>query len=284
MPHEVFFEVGVMEHRSQRPAVSEETIRAPGSFIGSLIQAGAAMCEEVEFDGLVEDKAGYLDTARGDKLSRYAASEYNEEKHGTTTSAVTLVFSRPGGGPAVSYNAGAVFKTSDGVRFTLDLGVSWGVDDTSVKYQDATSVIVGPDANVDADAITIPEVLIDGVTVTNPERARGGNVEEQDDQFVGRLRDFGSRQRRCTTEAVRQGALEVDRVREAAVFESLDDNGIPSGSVSLVIADAGGGANTALEDDVRLELRGWRPCGCYPDIAQGVPRLEPPEVPFTPFC
>ena len=281
MPHDVFFEIGVLEHVSRVPAVSEELIRAEGSTIGAWIHAGAMMAEEVEIDGNIRDRNGYLDTARGDGLSRWAASELNEAKHGTTTSVVTLLFTRAAPGPATGWDAGAVFRSTSGVRFSIDQSVGWGDDNNDDKYQEATSVIVGPDANVGAGTILIAEAPLEGISVTNPEPARGGNIEEQDDQFVARLRDYGSRQRRCTVEAVRQGALEVERVREAAVFESIDSFGVPSGSVSLVIADNGGGSNAELETDVRLELRGWRPCGCYPDIAQGTPRMETISVQAT---
>ena len=276
MSHEVFFEIGLAEARLQRPQIAEETIRAKGSAIGTHIHIAAAMAEEVEFDGVTADEDGYLDSATGDALTRYVASEYGEPRHGATSSTVELVWSRAAT-TALVVDAGTTVEAqlSDGrrVRFTQDTRLEWTAGDDSDKSVQATSVEVGPDTNVTDGTITsIVSSLSDAtLEVTNPEPAAGGNVEEQDDQLKARVRDVMARRVRGTATAVRLGAMEVARVREAAVFESLDSNGDPSGGGTVVIGDDSGQGNAALIEDVRLELYEWRPLGAKVAVVASSP-------------
>jgi uncharacterized phage protein gp47/JayE len=229
------------------------------------------------------DEAGYLDTARGDALTRYAASEYGVERHGTTSSVVPLTLSRTAPAPEVVIAPGSVFATEDGVRFATDAEVFWADGDATDKVVMATSVGVGPDMNVASGTITVIESALDDatITVTNAEPAAGGNVEEKDEDLVARLRDDAARKVRGTTEAIRLGCLEVDAVREASVFEGEDGTGVPTGGVTIVVSDETGNGNAAMTGEIETILKEWRPAGCYAEVIAATPVLESIAVTAT---
>lgn len=259
MPHGEFFEIGVAEALAQKQDLGEETVRTRGTWINALIHVAAAMAEEIEWQGAQADADGYLDTARGDALTRYVASEYGIPRHGATAAVVPLVFSRAGSLPA-EVPAGAVIAgdhLGTRVRFTTDAPVEWGSGDTSNKYVSATAVQLGPESNIPPETLdTIETTVTDTtITVTHLEWASGGNLEESDEDLVARVRDFGSRQVRGTESAVRIGALETPSVRGVSVAE------VASGGYTVVVSDASGLGNAALAAAARAQLRAWRPIG-----------------------
>lgn len=279
MPHGELFEIGVAELLAQKPELQEETIRAPGTTLNMLLHVAAAMAEEIEYEGAVADANGFLDTARGDALTRYVASEYGIARHGATSAVVSLTLSHTDDADEVTVDAGSVFAADVAgvrVRFTLDTAVFWATGDDSDKTAYATSVQTGPDVNVQAGTITAIESALDDstITVTNAERAAGGNLAETDEDLVARVRDTGARAVRGTVAAIRIGCLEVPSVREASVFESVDDEGTPIGGIYIVISDTSGNGNAALAADVVLELENWRPAGSAVTVVGATPRYE----------
>lgn len=275
MPHGEFFEIGVAEALAQKPELQEETVRTTGTSLNMLVHVAAAMAEEVEFEGAQADAAGFLDTARGDALTRYVASEYGIARHGPTSAIVELVVSRTSGDDYAELVPGFVVQ-ADGVRFALDTLVAWEIGDVTDKVVFATSVMTGPENNVQAlRTWTAESSPPEGVSFANPARAAGGNIDEGDEALIARVRDVGSRAVRGTLTAIRLGALEVAEVREVSVFESLDANGAPSGGVFVVISDGAGNGNAALVAKVRAELGNWRPAGCAVEIFGATPRIEP---------
>lgn len=274
MPHDVFFEIGLAETLYRRPDLAAETIRARGSTIGALLHAAAAMAEEVEFDGVVADDDGYLDSARGNALTRYVASEYGEARKGASASTVPLVLSRTGIAE-VLVDAGTGFVCAEGVEVTLDTDVWWAAGDVSDKEVAATSAGVGPDMNLPAgrswSAVgTLPDATI---TAANVEVAAGGNAEEKDEELVARVRDAVSRKVRGTVAACRLGALEVPDVRSAAVYETRDGQGNQSGGIVVTVGDSTGAGNAALAERVLTELEEWRPAGSWATADGSVPVL-----------
>jgi len=279
MPHGEFFEIGVAEMLAQKPELQEDTLRSSGTTLNALIHIAAAMAEEIEWEGAKADADGFLDTAKGDALTRYVASEYGIARHGATSAIVSLTWSHTDDAAEVTIDAGTVVSAEiDGVRvrFTLDDSVTWGAADSSDKTAYATSVQTGPDNNVPAGSITtIESTLSDStVTVTNAERAAGGNLAESDEDLVARVRDVAARAVRGTIEAIRLGCLEIAAVREASVFETVDSEGDPTGGVYVVISDTSGNGNAALAAEVLAELEEWRPAGCPVTITGATPVLE----------
>lgn len=275
MPHGEYFEIGVAEALAQKPDLQEETIRTPGTTINMVVHIGAAMAEEVEFEGALADANGFLDTARGDALTRYVASEHGIARHGATGAIVELVASRTDDTDYAELEAGFVV-VADGVRFALDTPVAWEAGDDADKVVFATSVLTGAENNVQAARewsaeSTLPEA---GITFANAARAAGGNLAESDEGLVARVRDVGARAVRGTLAAIRIGALEVPEVREASVFESVDGSGIPTGGVYVVVSDTSGNGNAALAALVSDELEDWRPAGCAIEVVGATPRYE----------
>jgi hypothetical protein len=272
MPHEVFFEIGVAEALRRRPDIAEETIRAAGSTIGAVIHIAAAMAEEVEYDGVMADDAGYLDTARGDALTRYVASEYGEARHGATAARVELRLTRTGTAE-VTLPSGFAWSSGEGVVFATDVDVYWPASDTSPKTVPATATEVGPQTNLPANRTwTAIGALPDAsIAAANLAPAAGGNAEEPDDALVARVRDLQSRRIRGTLGAIVLGAQDVPQVRKATAFEALDAQGKPSGGVVLAVADDAGRANAALAEAVRAAEDEWRPAGCFLQTLESTP-------------
>lgn len=272
MPHSEFFEIGVAELLAIKPVLQEATIRTPGTTLNALVHMAAAMAEEVEWEGARADAAAFLDTARGDDLTRYVASEHGIARHGATSAVVPLTFARVTDTDEATVPAGTTVRADVNgltVRVKTDFAATWAVGDTSEKVVRATAVQTGPDANVaDLDVFTVIESTLSDatITVTNNEAAAGGNLAESDEDLVARVRDALARAARGTVPAIRIGCLEVDTVREASVFEVLDADGLPAGGVSVVIADATGQSNAELEALVSAELYEWRPAGCPVEI------------------
>jgi hypothetical protein len=264
MPHGELFELGVAEALAMRPDLSEETLRAPGTTLNTLIHLAAAMAEEIEFQGARADVDGYLDTARGDALTRYITSEYGIPRKGLTAARTTVTFARDGTDPT-EVPAGSIVSgehLGTRVRFSTDAPVEWGVDDNATKHVAATAVQVGPEWNVPPGTLDSLEAVVTDTTITVAQLvwSSGGNLDESDEDYVARVRDFGSRQVRGTEEAVRIGALEVPAVRTVSVSEvvSLEPS---AGGYVVIVGDASGLGNTLLSETVRTALRAWRPLG-----------------------
>lgn len=279
MPHGEFFEIGVAEMLTQKPELNEETLRARGVTLNALVHMAAAMAEEIEWEGAKADADAYLDTAKGDALTRYVASEYGIPRYGATSAIVSLVFSRTDDTDETTIDAGTVVSADIAgtrIRFTLDAAVAWAAGDSSDKAVFATSILTGPDNNIPEGEIDTIETAISdtSVSVENPARAAGGNLAESDEDLVARVRDVTARAVRGTLDAIRLGCLEVPQVREAAVFESVDSEGSPTGGVYVVISDTSGNGNAALAALVLAELEEWRPAGLPISVVGATPRYE----------
>lgn len=264
MAHSDWFEVVADELLFGESDISEASLRTSGTNVNRFASAIAAAAEMVEFE-LIREVAGlFLDTARGDALSRLVASDIGVQKHGETASRVELTFSRTGT-DALTIEAGAIVATAGGVRFALDQDVAWSEGDSSDKVGEVTCTVTGTTGNVPAGAITIIETSLDDptVTVSQAVAAAGGAPAESDEALLDRVRDFVARQRRGTVEALRIGALETPSVRTVDVHESLGTTGLETGGAYVIIGDDAGRANTLLLEDVRTELRRWRPAGVF---------------------
>ena len=267
MGHSEWFDLAKATMLARNPLLREETIDLEGTTLNMTCHAIAACADEAEAQQAIEAEGNYLDTARGDALTRLVASDYGVQRKGATSAVVTLTLSRTGGGD-ITVPAGSVFATSDGVRFTLDLDLEWLAGGRLPLNATATSVTVGPGVNVAADSIQVVESTLDDATivVTNVEPAAGGSDDETDEELVARVRDVEARAVRGVAEAIRLGALTVARVRSASVYEAVDAEGVPTGGGVMVIADSVGQANQALIDEVTEAIKEYRPLGGYVDV------------------
>lgn len=258
-------------------SLKAETIDLEGTVLHAECKAIEILGEECEWILAELDADTYLDTAAGAALSRWGADRYKVYRQGATASVVELSLTRPtagAGGGTIS--DGTIVKTEAGTRFRLDEDARFTVSGLGPVVVTATSVLAGSDQNVDAGTITAWDGAIFDATieVTNPAAAAGGNEAETDEQYRSRVRTAFVNARKATVAAIRDGALSVDEVREAAVYEYLDASGNEVGAVAVIVADETGASNTTLEDAVDLALDEYRAAGVQAVVSGATVREE----------
>lgn len=261
--HAQFYEIAIREMLASNPALSEDVARAPGSEYNTHANAIAATASEVMYQLSERDRAAYLDTAFGEALSRWVSDRYAFERQAATASVASVVITRLGNATGLVIPALTGMRTADGVKFRTDTAAYFVGGGSLTATVGVTSTAAGSSQNVAANSITqfdggAPET---GLTITQAERAAGGNESETDEQLKARARSFFLNAGKGILTAIVQGALTVPQVREAAAWEDLDPEGNPAGSVTLVIADASGTSNSTLATAVTAALTEWRGAG-----------------------
>jgi hypothetical protein len=215
-------------------------------------------------------------SAEREDLDRFVSDRFSPTLARLEASAALtdLVFTSQVGAVAKTYPVDTRIRTLQGVEFrTLVAGsITAGGGTTTLRSQ---AIETGPAGNVEAGTI---EQLIPNdpeVTVTNPEKAAGGDDIESDARLRERARDFFTAARRGTIFAIEFGARTVAGVRLATAVEEVDTSGDPTGRVSLFISDVSGAGNVALADLVRNALVEFRAGGIVVDVFGSTPRFEP---------
>lgn len=207
-------------------------------------------------------RASFLDTAEGDDLDAWAASEAPGFPRKPIASAlVRLTLSRSTTGAGTIF-AGSRFSTvatstSPAVTFASLADVPVDAAATSVTV-DARCETAGPSGNVDAGAITrVLSALFVTFTVTNASRAAGGDPREEDAAYRDRLRQRDARYRRGTVQAVKLGALSVPGVSRVEIREPQWNDDVPDGTFQTIVGDARGIGSQPLADAVADALGEW---------------------------
>lgn len=239
-------------------------------FVGSSSYIGHALIRQLNS----RVNALLLDGAEREDLDRYAMDRYRLPRKGAAAARVPVVLERAtGAGGAGTLVAGTKLQSLTGIEYYLTAAVSFGSGTLSMPGA-ARAVSAGKAYQVGANAIrrfAVPP-FDNTLTVNNPIAAAGGEDRESDDVFRERIRDFWSAVRRGTLGAIAYGARRVPGVESAVAMEVISA-GIPQRIVELLIADSSGVANSALADDVRLELEEWRAGGIYVAITGSVPQI-----------
>lgn len=245
-----------------------------GNITEAMAHGAAAMADVVLRYAAQAFKETFLDGARGDALTARAADQHHTERNLATAAEVIVRLERTTGGVAGTIEAGTTVATTvdaagNEVRFTTDQAQAVGAGENGPWDIPATCTVTGPIGNVSAGSITrILDTLFDTFTVTNPERAGGGNDVEQDPPLRVRARTFWRTLRRATLAAIEHGALQVDSVRIATALE--DEN---TGDVTLVVGDADGNSSAQMVADVEREIEHWRSAGVDISITGSEPLL-----------
>ena len=210
-----------------------------------------------------EFRASFLDTAEGDDLDAWAASEApGFPRKPTTASVVRMTFTRLSGATSGTIYTGTrvatvATSTTPAVEFVAlaDVPVATGQLTVAVDVECTQTGAVG---NVDAGTITrILTPLFGTFTCTNGFKAAGGNPTETDDAYRDRLRQRDARYRRGTPQAVTLGALSVPGVERVTFRDPQTDSSIAAGTFQLVVGDARGIGSQPLADRVSLALADW---------------------------
>lgn len=211
-------------------------------------------------------RASFLDTAEGDDLDAWAASEapgFPRKPAGAALVRLTLTRAATGAG---TIYAGSRFSTvataaSPAVTFVSLADVPVDAAATTVAV-DARCETSGPTGNVDAGTITrVLSALFATFTVTNVARAAGGDPREEDAAYRDRLRQRDARYRRGTVQAVKLGALSVAGVSRVEIREPQWNDDVPDGTIQVIVGDARGIGSQPLADAVADALEGWAPAG-----------------------
>jgi len=220
----------------------------------------------------------FVDTARQDGLDRLAYDRFGITRKPANAATTGVLLSRPtaGAGGGV-LQAGFRFTTAQGSTFSLMSDAVFNAPDLEVAA-DVVAAIVGPDQNVPAGAISLlgDQAFDPTITVTNPEPAAGGTVQESDPRFRGRIRGYYITLRRATLGAIQYAALTVPGVSVSSAFEiSNPGSGLPAGAVELVIGDDAGNASGPMLQAVSDVLLQFRACGIPVFVSGGLISYEP---------
>lgn len=179
--------------------------------------------------------SAFVSTATGSALDRLGANVGLPRKVDRPASA-TLTIVTDG---EYLIEAGTQFETEDGYIFDLtDDVVSTQKGDTWQAVGNAEAEDKGEITNVEPNTITIvynPDESI--LSVTNPEKASGGQDYEEDPQYRARLIAENANRPSPTLNGVRSALLNVQGVREVNIvenqFATVDKYGNPPYSVHI---------------------------------------------------
>lgn len=179
--------------------------------------------------------SAFVSTATGSALDRLGANVGLPRKVDRPASA-TLTIVTDG---EYLIEAGTQFETEDGYIFDLtDDVLTTQKGDTWQAVGNAEAEDTGEVTNVEPNTITIvynPDESI--ISVTNPEKASGGQDYEEDPQYRARLIAENANQPSPTLNGVRSALLNVQGVREVNIvenqFATADKYGNPPYSVHI---------------------------------------------------
>ena len=238
------------------------TARTEGTVAWQICTMVASSLTELSHEHESGYSALYVDTAGGADLQELGHDHFNLQIQGATAAVADVTFTRVSTVAAHTLAAGLILRTVAGLRFTLDEDVDLAIGATTAVGT-VTSVLAGADQEAAAGTIVVfvGAAPASDYTVTNADKAAGGNNLESDEDFRGRIRERDEAAPGLIA-GIRRGAIEdVPQVREAAAYEVLDGQGNPAGDVTLVIGDEDGQSNATLETAVDTAMDDWRGAG-----------------------
>lgn len=267
------------EARPVGSRITPEQVRTPGSDI-NLIGGGVSVMAEEVVRALGRSTSDLtLDGAQALALVRYVADRYSPfvTKKEASRSRVTLQFTRTStAAGAVTQSNGDIVRTGGGEQFELQADAAFGAASLGPVNVAALAVEAGTAGNVAENTIVsfVTARADPTLLVTNPDVAAGGDFTESDESFRARARAFYAAARRGVLPAIGFGALTVSGVSQALVQEELNNLGVPSGFLSLFIADANGQSNELLNAEVLAALLEYRAGGAIVDVFGAVPTYQ----------
>lgn len=256
-------------------ALQLTTVRLGGTRSNAICNAIAEALLELDFQAVQRFVHLLVDKASGINLDELSNDHYDETRNGSTASVVELTFARTTTVAELVLPAGMISRTTgqadqDPAKFALDQAQTLAIG-VSTILATATSVAAGVSQNAEAGQITVIESKPQSdLTVTNADRAAGGNPAESDEELRDKIRQVflavaGS------LKGIEKGALAVLNVRQARAYEVLDSNGIPDCAVELVVADRSGKSNSTMTAATTAALTAWRGAGIPVNTTGGSP-------------
>lgn len=223
--------------------LTQSVIDREGTDANAFVAASAAVGDEVIGQLTEVEAALFLDTAKGDKLTRLVFDRYQLLRKPASVALGSVTFSLPAPAPssfAIPLNTR--LQTPTGAQYLTTEAVTFPAGSSGPVYVAIRSALAGLSQQAQIGTITS---IIDtvpgapaGLTVTNPVATAGADDEERDEELRARARLFFPSARRGTINAIVAAALAVQGVRTANAFEVLDALGRPAKGVTLAVSDA----------------------------------------------
>lgn len=236
------FRIAQDEILAQNGDLTLEAAQRTGTDLNILLNAGAAMGDEVVTQ-LVNVEAGlYLASATGAKLDRLIFDRYGLTRKQAAVARGSVEFRTTASNPAPFTIPGdTVLSTADGAQYATVGAALFPAAITGPVVVPVRSLLAGLDQQAASGAITSVITGIPGqptdLRVTNTLATSGAANEEPDPDYRDRARRFWISARRGTAVAVEAGARAVAGVQSARAIEVVDTLGRPARIVQLVITD-----------------------------------------------
>ena len=277
------FKLSLIANSSGR--LSLATIEQEGSDLWALVESAAQVAHQVAY----ENAKGYLnlmlDSASGDELDRLVLDRFGITRNPAAPSRGTLaVWASPALVTALTISAETVARSTEGVRYQNIADVTIPAGSTAKVTVSGQSTLAGAGLNAAQGTITAWEsppgsgVFVSNATADGGTAFAGSADAETDEALRERARGYWEAAQRATREALILGALEVDGVTQASVFETLQSDGTYGGIAELFVSDERGESSAALVADVVAELEEWRAAGIFVDVTGGTPQYVDVEI------
>lgn len=251
-----------------------------------IISAGAAMGDRLV--GYTADRisATFLDTARGDDLTKLAVDHWGIARLEAAKASATVTVTRSSAdGTSQSIPIGHIFATArdstgNEVRYIATTSASWNASTNGARTVNVAAETAGTVGNLAAaNLITrmISSAPAGGTyAVTASSKPAGGSDEETDSALRDRVRAYPATLRRGTLPALEYGAIQVSGVTRASAVQDA------TGLVTVYVTDSSGGSSGAnvtvgptVTDDgtmtkkVAIELYDWACAGALVTVVGG---------------
>lgn len=260
------------------PAAVDKT----GSTLNILAAVGSAMAEECESRSQARFAAQLVASATEGDLDRLILerSKGKLPRKGAGAAAVDLYLSRTSTAAGEGQVDAGTEILAGGLTWTLDSSVIFAASALGPFAVSATCTTLGSAGNgVAADsqkfknlgALFDQTLTVQSVgTALGGISSAGGADRETDEAYRARyaLWDAGLDR---NIDFLAAGALSVPGVAAATALEDLDEDGNPTGTVTLYLGDAFGRATDGLLARVRAALRGFRLLGQHVQVFRTLP-------------
>lgn len=223
--------------------LTRDIIERDGTDYNAIAHAITMVGDEVVAHNTIVCAANMLDSARGEKLTRYVFDKYGLVRKSASVSVGSVRFSSTE--PAlVPYEipVGIKLVTTDGKQFITTSSAAVTTGSVGPVTISVRSLLAGLGQQAQKNSIrnildTIPNQP-STLEVTNTVATSGADDEESDDDLRARARRYFETLRGGTVAAIEFKALSYPGVRRAKALEVLDALGRPAKSVQLIVADA----------------------------------------------
>lgn len=228
-------------------ALTVNQVLRPGSDSNVLVNAIAAMAEEVMRQNVISTAGSFYGSSKGQRLARLGIDRTGVAPKPAAPARLQAQFSTTAPAP-VSFTipVGTQLGVASGQQFITTQSTIFPAGATGPILVDAQSTLAGKDQQVAiaAGATTIPLAILSTITnapgdlaCASSAASAGADDAEQDDQYRGRLRAYPLTIEKGTRVALEERAKAVPGVRTATAIRVIDVLGRPQQAIELSVMD-----------------------------------------------